>query len=58
MNPAKISGICGRLMCCLKYESQLTTSNHRRGKIIERTVTELKTIIRDIILEVGELKSE
>ncbi|MGI6467658.1 MAG: DUF972 family protein [Syntrophomonadaceae bacterium] len=33
-----------------------TTSNHRRGKIIERTVTELKTIIRDIILEVGELK--
>ena len=22
-NPAKISGICGRLMCCLKYESNL-----------------------------------
>jgi len=21
LNPAKISGICGRLMCCLKYES-------------------------------------
>lgn len=22
LNPAKISGICGRLMCCLNYESQ------------------------------------
>ncbi len=23
LNPTKISGICGRLMCCLKYESEL-----------------------------------
>ncbi len=23
LNPAKISGICGRLMCCLKYESEV-----------------------------------
>ncbi len=22
LNPAKISGICGRLMCCLKYEQE------------------------------------
>ena len=22
LNPAKISGICGRLMCCLKYENE------------------------------------
>ena len=22
LNPAKISGICGRLLCCLKYESE------------------------------------
>jgi cell fate regulator YaaT (PSP1 superfamily) len=21
LNPAKISGICGRLMCCLRYEN-------------------------------------
>ena len=21
LNPAKISGVCGRLMCCLKYEN-------------------------------------
>lgn len=23
LNPAKISGVCGRLMCCLKYENEL-----------------------------------
>src|SRR5699024_8392124 len=22
LNPAKISGLCGRLMCCLKYENE------------------------------------
>jgi len=22
LNPAKISGACGRLMCCLKYEQE------------------------------------
>jgi cell fate regulator YaaT (PSP1 superfamily) len=22
LNPTKISGICGRLMCCLQYESE------------------------------------
>ena len=26
LNPTKISGICGRLMCCLRYENQLYTS--------------------------------
>ena len=25
LNPAKISGICGRLMCCLKYENDIYT---------------------------------
>ena len=23
LNPTKISGICGRLMCCLKYENEV-----------------------------------
>jgi cell fate regulator YaaT (PSP1 superfamily) len=26
LNPTKISGICGRLMCCLRYENSLYTS--------------------------------
>ncbi|MDY6037595.1 MAG: stage 0 sporulation family protein [Eubacterium sp.] len=25
LNPSKISGICGRLMCCLKYENEVYT---------------------------------
>ena len=30
LNPTKISGICGRLMCCLKYEND-TYADLRRG---------------------------
>ncbi len=30
LNPAKISGICGRLMCCLKYENDIYME-FRRG---------------------------
>lgn len=30
MNPAKISGCCGRLMCCLKYEQEAYEDAHSR----------------------------
>ena len=30
LNPTKISGLCGRLMCCLKYEQQNYEDAHRR----------------------------
>jgi len=33
LNPTKISGICGRLMCCLKYESELY--EHRKNEEAE-----------------------
>lgn len=29
LNPTKISGICGRLMCCLKYENDRYASNRK-----------------------------
>ena len=36
LNPTKISGICGRLMCCLKYENHMYCkgcgNNHRRER--------------------------
>lgn len=42
LNPAKISGICGRLMCCLKYENDVYQECKKeykehcpRGKTIE-----------------------
>lgn len=31
LNPSKISGICGRLMCCLKYESELYEPKCAKG---------------------------
>lgn len=41
LNPTKISGICGRLMCCLKYESELYDSKGpgecKHGKNCPRT---------------------
>ena len=32
LNPTKISGICGRLMCCLKYEDYLYDKKRNNGK--------------------------
>ena len=31
LNPTKISGCCGRLMCCLKYEHQVYVSFRKRA---------------------------
>ena len=34
LNPTKISGICGRLMCCLKYENDCYCGHcHKKAKI-------------------------
>jgi cell fate regulator YaaT (PSP1 superfamily) len=30
LNPTKISGLCGRLMCCLKYEQHHYEQAHRK----------------------------
>jgi cell fate regulator YaaT (PSP1 superfamily) len=32
LNPTKISGICGRLMCCLKYEDYLYSKGSRKAE--------------------------
>lgn len=34
LNPTKISGICGRLMCCLKYENDLYQGCNKHNSII------------------------
>jgi cell fate regulator YaaT (PSP1 superfamily) len=52
LNPAKISGVCGRLLCCLKYEHEtyceltrgfpqresIVSTPHGRGRILDRNV--------------------
>ena len=30
LNPAKISGVCGRLMCCLRYEHEFYHENRKK----------------------------
>jgi cell fate regulator YaaT (PSP1 superfamily) len=32
LNPTKISGVCSRLMCCLRYESELYSHPKKEGK--------------------------
>ena len=54
LNPTKISGICGRLMCCLKYEDYLYSKGGKRqaqkddapklGSIVACTLGEGKVV--------------
>jgi len=53
LNPAKISGICGRLMCCLKYEQDgyecINKKMPRLGEIVKTyTIQELVKVIYEI----------
>ena len=38
LNPTKISGVCGRLMCCLKYEEDHYEETHKRMPRIGREI--------------------
>lgn len=67
LNPSKISGMCGRLMCCLNYEhayyakakkdipktGKKVDTKHGKGKVIRQNVLK-KTLI--VLLESGEEK--
>lgn len=63
LNPSKISGCCGRLMCCLKYEHEVYTSFKKRapkkGAIIrtsagEGKVIELLATTDSVVVDFGE----
>ncbi|MFW6035428.1 MAG: PSP1 domain-containing protein [Halothermotrichaceae bacterium] len=53
LNPAKISGICGRLMCCLKYESkvykQLKQEMPKIGDTVELELGEGEIVERNLV---------
>ena len=66
LNPTKISGCCGRLMCCLKYEHDVYVSFRkrapRRGAIIttpagEGKVTDLLAPLDSVTVDHGEGRS-
>src|ERR1043166_4235842 len=62
LNPSQISGACGRLMCCLRYEHEFYVQSRKRfpkeGKIIKTKRGEEKVIANDIFRERVTLRSE
>ncbi len=62
LNPAQISGGCGRLLCCLKYEHEFYVAARRRfpreGKALDTAVGREKVVAVDIFRERVFLKSE
>ena len=52
LNPTQISGACGRLMCCLRYEHEFYVQSRKRfpkeGKIIATAKGEEKVMLNDI----------
>jgi cell fate regulator YaaT (PSP1 superfamily) len=59
LNPTKISGVCGRLMCCLKYEypdyvemkkgmpkiGKRTVTPEGEGKVVRQNVMEQRVVV-------------
>jgi cell fate regulator YaaT (PSP1 superfamily) len=55
LNPSQISGACGRLMCCLRYEHDFYVESRRKFpkelKVIRTSLGEEKVIANDIFRE-------
>jgi cell fate regulator YaaT (PSP1 superfamily) len=62
LNPSQISGGCGRLLCCLKYEHEFYVAARRRfpkeGKTIRTAVGPERVVAVDIFRERVFLRSE
>jgi cell fate regulator YaaT (PSP1 superfamily) len=55
LNPSQISGACGRLMCCLRYEHDFYVQSRKKypkeGKLVQTSKGEEKVIANDIFRE-------
>ena len=55
LNPSQISGACGRLMCCLRYEHEFYVHSRRKypkeGKTVRTSRVEEKVLANDIFRE-------
>jgi len=62
LNPSQISGACGRLMCCLRYEHDFYVQSRRRfpkeGRVITTAKGEEKVVSIDIFSERVTLRRE
>jgi cell fate regulator YaaT (PSP1 superfamily) len=61
LNPSQISGACGRLMCCLRYEHDFYVETRRRfpkeGRIVTTMVGEEKVLTVDLFRETVTLRN-
>ena len=61
LNPSQISGACGRLMCCLRYEHDFYVETRRRfpkeGRIVTTLAGEEKVISVDLFRETVTLRN-
>jgi cell fate regulator YaaT (PSP1 superfamily) len=55
LNPSQISGACGRLMCCLRYEHEFYVQQRKRfpkeGKLVRTSRGDEKVVANDIFRE-------
>jgi len=62
LNPSQISGGCGRLLCCLKYEHEFYVAQRKRfpreGKLLKTAVGDERVIAVDIFRERVFLRHE
>ena len=62
LNPSQISGACGRLMCCLRYEHEFYAQSRKKfpkeGKIVRTKRGEEKVVANDIFRERVTLRAE
>ncbi|MDR0350589.1 MAG: hypothetical protein LBH64_03455 [Coriobacteriales bacterium] len=62
LNPLKISGACGRLMCCLRYEFEayrdFKSRAPKRGALIETPIGQAKVVDFDTPREIINLRLE
>ena len=62
LNPSQISGACGRLMCCLRYEHEFYVLSRKRfpkeGRLVRTKRGDEKVIANDIFRERVTLRGE
>lgn len=62
LNPTKISGICGRLMCCLKYEHETYEAARKYmpkvGALVDTPEGKGEVVESNILLEMVKVKLE
>jgi len=62
LNPSQISGACGRLMCCLRYEHEFYVQSRKRfpkeGKVVKTKLGEERVVANDIFRERVTLRGD